>query len=49
MPTNTFGPNDNYHPLNSHFLPSLVVEDKPARRRIIAATCPIHDENIANA
>ena len=24
MPTNTFGPNDNYHPLNSHFLPSLI-------------------------
>ena len=24
MPTNTFGPNDNYHELNSHFLPSLI-------------------------
>ena len=24
MPANTFGPNDNYHPLNSHFLPSLI-------------------------
>ena len=24
MPTNTFGPNDNYHPLNSHFIPSLI-------------------------
>ena len=24
MPTNTYGPNDNYHPLNSHFLPSLI-------------------------
>ena len=24
MPTNTFGPNDNYHPLNSHFVPSLI-------------------------
>ena len=23
MPTNTFGPNDNYHQLNSHFVPSL--------------------------
>ena len=23
MPTNTFGPNDNYHSLNSHFIPSL--------------------------
>ena len=24
MPTNTFGPNDNYHKLNSHFFPSLI-------------------------
>lgn len=24
MPTNTFGSNDNYHPLNSHFIPSLI-------------------------
>ena len=24
MPTNTFGPNDNYHELNSHFVPSLI-------------------------
>mgnify|MGYP001233247229 FL=1 len=24
MPTNTFGPNDNYHALNSHFMPSLI-------------------------
>jgi len=24
MPTNTFGPNDNYHYLNSHFIPSLI-------------------------
>tara|TARA_B100000965_G_scaffold270200_1_gene228549 strand:+ start:2410 stop:3363 length:954 start_codon:yes stop_codon:yes gene_type:complete len=24
MPTNTFGPNDNYHKLNSHFVPSLI-------------------------
>ena len=24
MPTNTFGPNDNYHELNSHFLPALI-------------------------
>ena len=24
MPTNTYGPNDNYDPLNSHFLPSLI-------------------------
>ena len=24
MPTNTFGQNDNYHKLNSHFIPSLL-------------------------
>ena len=24
MPTNTFGPNDNYDTLNSHFFPSLI-------------------------
>ena len=24
MPTNTFGPNDNYDPLNSHFLPAII-------------------------
>ena len=24
MPTNTYGPNDNYNELNSHFLPALI-------------------------
>ena len=24
MPTNTFGPNDNYDKLNSHFFPSMI-------------------------
>ena len=24
MPTNTYGPNDNYHGLNSHFVPAMV-------------------------
>ena len=24
MPTNTFGPNDSYHELNSHFFPALI-------------------------
>ena len=24
MPTNTFGPNDNYHKLNSHFAPAMI-------------------------
>lgn len=25
MPTNLYGPNDNYHPLNSHVLPALIL------------------------
>ena len=24
MPSNTFGKNDNYHEMNSHFLPALI-------------------------
>ncbi len=24
MPTNTFGPNDNYHSVNSHFIPAII-------------------------
>ena len=24
MPTNLYGPNDNFHSLNSHVLPSLI-------------------------
>jgi len=24
MPTNLYGPNDNYHPMNSHVLPALI-------------------------
>ena len=24
MPTNLYGPNDNYHPKNSHVLPALI-------------------------
>ena len=27
MPTNTFGPNDNYDKMNSHFFPSLIRKD----------------------
>ena len=35
MPTNTFGPNDNYDPLNSHFFPSLIrkVHDLKVRNK----------------
>ena len=32
MPTNTFGPNDNYHPLNSHFFPSLIRKIHKAKK-----------------
>ena len=32
MPCNLFGPGDNYHPTNSHFLPSLIRRYEEARR-----------------
>ena len=32
MPTNTYGPNDNYHGLNSHFFPALIKEGKFIQR-----------------
>jgi GDP-L-fucose synthase len=34
MPTNLYGPNDNYHPLNSHVLPALVRRFHEARQRL---------------
>jgi GDP-L-fucose synthase len=33
MPTNTFGPNDSYHPLNSHFVPSLIKKIHEAKTK----------------
>ena len=33
MPTNTSGPNDNYHPLNSHFVPSLIKKIHEAKMK----------------
>tara|TARA_B100001175_G_scaffold44184_1_gene33431 strand:- start:941 stop:1888 length:948 start_codon:yes stop_codon:yes gene_type:complete len=33
MPTNTYGPNDNYHPLNSHFFPSLIRKTDLIKRK----------------
>ena len=33
MPTNTFGPNDNYDTLNSHFLPSLIKKIHNIKKR----------------
>ena len=40
MPTNTFGPNDNYDQLNSHFFPSLIrkiyeVKDKNKKELVL--------------
>lgn len=40
MPTNLYGPNDNYHPLNSHVLPALIRrfhEAKEANRPYVEA------------
>ena len=33
MPTNLYGPNDNYHPKNSHVLPALIRRFHEARER----------------
>lgn len=37
MPTNLYGPNDNYHPTNSHVIPGLI-------RRFHIAKCNSHEE-----
>jgi GDP-L-fucose synthase len=34
MPTNLYGPNDNYHPLNSHVLPALIRRFHEAKQRM---------------
>lgn len=33
MPTNLYGPNDNYHPLHSHVLPALILRFHEAKLR----------------
>ena len=33
MPTNLYGPGDNYHPLHSHVLPALIRKFEEARRK----------------
>ncbi len=33
MPTNTFGPNDNYDPLKSHFIPSIIRKTNLIKRK----------------
>ena len=32
MPTNLYGPNDNYHPLHSHVLPALIIRFHEAKK-----------------
>ena len=59
MPTNTFGPNDNYDNLNSHFLPALIkkigkLKDSKKNTLILwgngkAKREVIHVDDIANA
>jgi len=40
MPTNLYGPNDNYHPINSHVVPSLIRKFSVARRdNLSSVTC----------
>ena len=34
MPTNTFGPNDNYDLLNSHFIPALIKKIHDLKKKI---------------
>ena len=34
MPSNTFGKNDNYHEMNSHFLPAIIKKIYTAKKRI---------------
>ena len=59
MPTNTFGPNDNYDQLNSHFLPALIkkvakLKDSKKNSLLLwgngkAKREVIHVDDIANA
>jgi GDP-L-fucose synthase len=59
MPTNTFGPNDNYDLLNSHFLPALIKKIdklKDSKKNVLllwgdgkAKREVIHVDDIANA
>ncbi len=40
MPTNLYGPNDNYHPMHSHVLPALIRRFHEAKeRRLPFVTC----------
>ena len=40
MPTNLYGPGDNYHPTNSHVLPALILRfHEAAERGDASVTC----------
>ncbi len=39
MPTNLYGPGDNYHPTNSHVLPSLIRKFSEANKDNTTVTC----------
>ncbi len=39
MPTNLYGPGDNYHPDNSHFLPALIRRFHEAKEKNLAEVC----------
>ena len=40
MPTNLYGPNDNYHPKHSHVLPALIRRFHEAKQReMTSVTC----------
>lgn len=40
MPTNLYGPNDNYHPINSHVLPALIRRFHEAKKKgLESVTC----------
>ena len=39
MPTNLYGPNDNYHPTHSHVLPALIRRFHEAKAGLTSVTC----------
>ena len=40
MPTNLYGPNDNYHPTHSHVVPALIRRFHEAKvNRVTSVTC----------
>ena len=45
MPTNTFGPNDNYHKLESHFFPSLIRKIHDLKKKKKQKSCCLGRRN----